>query len=323
MLHNLINLNVEYYTDDRDHIFMSAGQRTAVPNFFGYSPVAANLGKTHTQGYEIELKFQKTIGKANWWLNTAFTHAKDKVIYMEDAALLPAYQKNKDFQISQTRNTVNGGFLNNWDDVYSMTRYASNQAAYLPGDIRTVDFNGDGVIDSYDSAPWGYPTRPQNTYNYTLGVDIKGWSFMVQFYGVNNVTRNIGMAGNGNPFNDGGTYTKVYRPTTDEWTATNLDATWKAMRINNTTTDADLYLLDGSYFRLKTAEIAYTFTDKAFLRRIGLSSWRIYLNGNNLFVITKMWNDREDNAAPSGTNATSITAYPMVRLVNLGMTINF
>ena len=183
----------------------------------------------------------------------------------------------------------------------------------MPGDLRSVDYNGDGIIDTYDSAPWGYPTRPQNTYNYSLGVDYKGWSVMLQFYGVNNVTRSMDVSG---PFSDGGTQTKVFTNTTDQWTPTHLDATWKAMRINNQTTDGTLYLVDASYFRLKTAEIAYTFENKAFLKKLGLSSLRMYLNGNNLIWWSKMWNDREDTSA--GSNA-----YPLLKRYNLGLTVNF
>jgi hypothetical protein len=313
LFHNLINLEAQYYTDDRTNIFMSGGQRQ-VANFFGYSPVAANLGKTHTQGYEIELKFQKTIGKANYWVNTAFTHAKDKVVFMEDPKGYFAYQKNAGFQIGQTKQSIPAGFLNNWDDVYAMTAYSTNKTAYVPGDIRTVDWNSDGIIDTYDSPPYAYPTRPQNTYNYSLGMDVKGWSFMLQFYGVNNVSRTMSISG---PFSDGGTYTKVFVNTTDQWSPTNLDATWKAMRINNTTTDVGLYLMDASYFRLKTAEIAYQFTDKVFLKKLGLSSLRIYLNGNNLIFWSHMWNDREDNSAGDQN------AYPLLKRYNLGLTVNF
>jgi hypothetical protein len=54
-----------------------------------------------------------------------------------------------------------------------------------------IDYNGDGIIDSDDSAPYGYTVSPQNTYNATLGFDYKGWSFFMQWYGVTNVTRYV------------------------------------------------------------------------------------------------------------------------------------
>jgi TonB-linked SusC/RagA family outer membrane protein len=152
VLKNLINLNVEYYLDDRSDIFLSAGQRN-IPAFLGASPVSANLGKTHTEGYEIELKLQKTFGKVGLWSNMAFTHAKDKVLYMEDATGLPKYQQNAGFQIDQTRSQIQNGFVNNWNDVYGTTAFASNKDYLQPGDLSIVDFNSDGVIDYNDDAP--------------------------------------------------------------------------------------------------------------------------------------------------------------------------
>jgi hypothetical protein len=313
---NLINLNIDYYTDDRKDIFMSGGQRNVAP-FWGATPVAANLGKTHTQGYEIELKLQKQFGKANLWLNTAFTHAKDEILFMEDPKGYFNYQKNAGYQIGQTKSNIPAGYLNNWDDVYSMTAYSTYKTAYLPGDLRTVDWNSDGIIDSFDGAPYAYPTRPQNTYNYTIGLDVKGWSFMAQFYGVNNVSRSMPMWP---PFSDGGTYTKVFVQTADQWTPEHLDASWKALRLNNTTSDVGLYLVDASYFRLKTAEIAYTFSNKAFLKKLGIDYLRLYLNGNNLFLWTDMWDDAEDN---NTRNDYASFPYPMMKRYNLGLTVNF
>ncbi|MDD4922725.1 MAG: SusC/RagA family TonB-linked outer membrane protein, partial [Bacteroidales bacterium] len=309
VLKNMFNLNVEVYKDDRSGIFMSASQRS-LPAFFGAAPVAANIGKTTSHGYEVELKFQKMINNVNYWSSISFTRAKDKVLYMEDAAGLPDYQKNQNFQIGQTRNHLSDGYIQNWDEIYSSVPSSTNNAQKLPGDIRIIDYNGDGVIDSYDSAPYGYPLRPQNTYNYSLGFDYKGWSVMLQFYGVNNVTRSVILA----PLADG-TYSTVYERQRDYWTPQNQDAAWKAPRFTNSTSDGTLSMYDGSYFRLKTAEIAYTI-DNAWLKKLGANSLRVYLNGNNLWLWTAMPDDREDN---SGVG----TVYPMTKRINLGFSLNF
>jgi len=41
------------FKDTPYHIFMSASQRKSLP-YFGASPVAANIGKQKTKGYELE-----------------------------------------------------------------------------------------------------------------------------------------------------------------------------------------------------------------------------------------------------------------------------
>ena len=73
------------------------------------------------------------------------------------------------------------------------------------------------------------------------------------------------------------------------------------------------FFFDGSYFRLKNVEIAYTWT-KGWIKKLGFSSLKLYVNGNNLFLITKMPDDRESNYGWSGAGG----AYPTVRRYNFG-----
>lgn len=312
VLKNLLNLNIEIFKDDRSGIFMTGSQRTSVPSMFGASPVSANIGETTSKGYEIELKFRKNFGKDLYlWTNLSRTHAKDKIVYMEDAELLPGYQKREGFQIGQTKSVLQHGYVDNWNEFYATTAANSGNGQRLPGDVYLIDFNGDGVIDSFDSAPYGYPTRPQNTHNMTFGIDYKRWSLMLQFYAVNNVTRNMDRF---TPLQDNLNST-VYAIQNDYWTNDNPNASWKAPRFNDATSNGTLQLYDASYVRLKTAELSYR-ADSKWLKSMGISTVRLYLNGNNLFLWTAMPDDREDNSA-------GYSAYPVTRRINMGMSVNF
>jgi len=66
-----------------------------------------------------------------------------------------------------------------------------NDNQKLLGNYYLVDYNGDGVIDTQDRIPYGHTGWPQNTYNATIGLDWKGLSAFVQFYAVNNATRQV------------------------------------------------------------------------------------------------------------------------------------
>ena len=70
--------------------------------------------------------------------------------------------------------------------------------------------------------------------------------------------------------------------------------------------------------RLKNAEIAYSFKSD-WVKKMGMSSCKFYLNGNNLFLWTKMPDDRESNF---GGNS-SFGAYPTSKRFNLGIDITF
>ncbi|OFX33291.1 MAG: hypothetical protein A2W90_03790 [Bacteroidetes bacterium GWF2_42_66] len=312
VLKNMFNLNVDVYQDDRSGIFMSNTQRQ-IPDYFGAAAPSANLGKTRSKGYEIEFKFQRTTqSQLNYWATLSYTNAKDKVVYMEDPVLLSAYLQKKGFQIGQSTGVLGDGYLNNWDDVYSSLGKTQNKQK-LPGDANLIDFNGDGKMDSYDAAPFGYPDRPQHTYTAGLGASYKGFSIMLQFYGVYNVSRTYGYYLYG--FSDE-TKTVVFENMLDTWRPWNTDAEWSGQRLVSSGDMGTQRTVDGSYMRLKNAEIAYTFSGN-LIKNMGVSSTRLYINGNNLLYWSKMMDDRETN------NVTNGAAYPMFGTITFGMNVNF
>jgi hypothetical protein len=67
---------------------------------------------------------------------------------------------------------------------------------------------------------------------------------------------------------------------------------------------------------LKNVELAYTFED-LFIQKMGLKSLKVFLNGDNLLLWTKLPDDRESSL---GGNAGQ-GAYPTVRRFNLGVNI--
>lgn len=312
-LNNFLAGTVEIFNEERKDILVAGGNR-AIPSFFGTNAPYVNMGRVDSKGYEIELRINKTVGNGvHLWANLNMTHAENKIKTYDDPQLKPDYQKQTGFAIGQDHVIYDNGFANTWDDVIAMTKHNTNDDQKLPGQYFTVDYNGDGVIDSNDSTPYGYTGTPQNNFNATLGVDWKGWSIYVQFYGVTNVQRTVvfnSLGGKLNTVFDEGSY----------WSASNKNADaplprWLSTPAYNTGWDNIHNHYDGSYVRLKNAEIAYTW-NKGWIRSLGLSSLRVYLNGNNLLTWHHMPDDRESNH--SGTGNASQGAYPTVRRFNFG-----
>ena len=77
-----------------------------------------------------------------------------------------------------------------WDEIYNRVG-ASNNSNLLPGDFAQIDYNSDGIIDSNDQIPYGYPSRPQYEYSPSAGISWKNLSANVRFYGVYNVAGSI------------------------------------------------------------------------------------------------------------------------------------
>ncbi len=300
--------SADVFYDHRTDVLL-VGDRRAVPSYFGGTPAIGNIGEVEVKGYEFELRVNKKLGNGmRLWGNFSMSHAKDKVIEADDGILLDDYKKTAGKQIGQTNSQISDGFYNTWDEVYSSTEFLSWDSDKMPGNQYMVDYNGDGVIDDFDSVPYGYPERPQNTYSGSVGFEWKGFSIFAQLYGVNNTNRGVWFSNYKNNTN------KAYNLGT-WWTPENADNAELPMPRWNSHMDyaGNNNIYDGSYIRLKNAEIAYTF-NKNVVSRIGLSALKVYLNGNNLWMWTNMPDDREIN---DGRNS----AYPTMKRINLGLNI--
>lgn len=309
-LNNMFAGSVEIFKDKRDGILINGNDR-AMPSYFGQTPPTANLGKAESKGFEVEVRFSKNINRnMRVWANLSMTHAANKIIDRDDPALKPAYQKQAGYVIGQTYSYLDKGFLNSFDDIYGSPSHDVNDASRLPGDYYIVDFNGDGVVDNKDSVPYGYSGTPQNTYNATIGFEWKGFSCFAQFYGVTNVTREVSLVSFGNHIDN------VYN-IGDWWSGETGTGDILIPRWYSTVSgysNGTQYLYDGSYIRLKNVELAYTFTN-GWIKKLGLSYMKLYLNGNNLWVWSRMPDDRESNfSGGSGSGA-----YPTMRRFNFGV----
>jgi len=312
-LHGIVAGSVDIFNDKRTNILVSGGSR-AIPSYFGATPPVANLGSVKSKGYELELRSNYVFSNGlRLWGNANMTHATNKVLFRDDPELYAAHRKGQGYAIDQSKVYIDEGFIGSWDDLYGSTQAEANNQNKLVGDLSIIDFNGDGVINADDQAPYQYSGVPQNTYSASVGVEWKGLSFHVQFYGVNNVSRQISFPSFHSTSNVAfveGTY----------WTKDGGgDISYPRITTNAPTgSDGTRYWYDGSYLRLKNAEIAYTLSGK-WIEKLKLKSCRIFLNGDNLFLWTKMPDDRESNF--SGDGGSSFGAYPTVRRFNLGFDI--
>lgn len=314
----LLSGSVDFFQDDRSDIL--TGTSRAVPSYYGAQPPTFNVGKVRSRGFEVDVRVNKKINEnLRLWTNINFTHAKNRVLDADVAELLPLYSKPIDKQIGQGYSYVSQGYYNTWDQLYGSTAHNANDHQKIPGNYHIVDYNADGIIDANDNIPYGYSGAPQNTYNATLGFDWKGFSVFAQFYGVNNVTRQVVLgtfSGKNTVAYDEGSY----------WSKENTNPDGPMPRWESTPTGfytADRYMYDASYLRLKNAEIAYTFRQD-WIKKVGVSSLRVFINGNNLHVWTKMPDDREANYQSAGGQSwASQGAYPTVKRYNLGANFIF
>ena len=304
----------DWFRDDRYDIFVS-GDNRSVPSYYGAGKTPdINKGEIKNVGFEFEVRFNKVLKNGmRFWANANYTYAKNTIKVKDDPALLPSYRRAQGYSQGQYTSFIDNGFINTYDELYSTPYREMDDNQVLIGDHYIVDFNADGVVDeTYDRAPVGYTGNPEHTYNATIGWEWKGWSCFAQLYGVTGVTRDVGITSFSNKLltvYDNGTW----------WNPVDGNGAVVVPRYTTQVSynDGTQYLFDGSYFRLKNVEVAYTWT-KGWIKKLGFSSLKLYVNANNLFLITKMPDDRESNYGWSGGGG----AYPTVRRYNFGFKLN-
>jgi len=312
-LGGLIAGSFDIFHDKRVDILV-AGSRQ-VPSYFGQAAALVNQGEVKTHGYELEVRFNKVFAnKMRLWANMSMTHAVNEVIMRDDPALYPSYRKAEGYAIGQQHAHISKHMTQNYDDIYGTPKHDSSDGQKLPGDYYIVDFNGDGVVDANDNVPYGYSGSPQNTYNATIGFEYKGFSCFAQFYGVTNVTRDVTMISLSDRMQanvyDQGTW----------WSDNHTGAKVLTPRFISQPSYyyGTQYLCDGSYIRLKNVEVAYTF-NQPWVRKLGIRDLKVFVSGNNLWLWTRMPDDRESNFSSNG-GATG--AYPTVKRINFGVKFN-
>ena len=313
-LGGLLAGSVDIFRDRRVDILVANSQ--LVPSYFGMAPAMVNLGEVKTNGFEVEVRFNKVFAnKMRLWANMSMTHAKNEVVKRDDPELLPSYRKAEGYAIGQTHSFVSQHMMQTYDDVYGSPKHDTSDGQKLPGDYYIVDFNGDGVVDNTnDYVPYGYTGSPQNTYNATIGFEWKGFSCFAQFYGVTNVTRDVTMISLADPM-----LANVYDQGT-WWSEDQYGADVVTPRFNSKPTYyyGTQYLCDGSFIRLKNVEVAYTFT-QPWVKKMGVKDLKLFVSGNNLWLWTRMPDDRETNFS---SNGGAVGAYPTMKRINFGIKFN-
>jgi hypothetical protein len=213
------------------------------------------------------------------------------------------------------------------EDLTHLSDFPDHLVIPIAGAWRFKDLNSDNVIDSYDRKAVGYPDYPEYIFSTTLGFTFKGFDFSMLWTGVTHVSRLLFSNSQFlNPFGPGNSASLLQYMVNERWTPeTAATATfpsfslklWDTNALN--TRESDWSLRDGSYLRLKNAEIGYTI-DQAFLKRLrlGISSVRIYANGYNLLTFDKL-KFYDPEAKTSDLNPY----YPLMQIYNFGLNVTF
>ncbi len=95
---------------------------------------------------------------------------------------------------------------------------------------------------------------------------------------------------------------------------------------SNSTRLSDFYLQDGSYLRCTNITLGYSLNNLAVVKKLGLSSLRVYGSVDNAFTITNYLGYNPEVDYNNGANTTpgvDYGKYPLMRAFNLGVKMQF
>jgi TonB-linked SusC/RagA family outer membrane protein len=319
-----IKLSADVFSEKRSDILATPQTISAI---VGLSQPASNLGKMENKGYEGEITFIDRKGDFGYRISANYSFARNKVLFRDEVPNKYEYQNRTGQRLGQNFGLIVEGIYNTWDEVNSTSRpvYTYSNNKIQPGDLIYKDYNGDGKIDDFDQVPIGYSNVPEKTFGATLGMNYKGFDVSVLFQGVGNVSHYYTRFQRGTGYGQAppeGSASYMNESWTPERYAAGLPINFPRFSVNSNPNGAgsSFWLADASYVRLKNAEVGYKIS-ASVLKKLGISSCRIYVNANNLFT----WKNMYPGIDPENTSTgdTNTEPYPLVRTINTGLNLNF
>ena len=284
-------------------------------------------------GVEMEASYR--IVRKNWSLRVGgnATYLKNKLIEYGNES---GWENLDSFQgIGTITRAENGlpfpffygyktaGIFQNMDEVRAYTyidaegKTSMIQPNAVPGDVRFIDINGDGVIDADDRTKIG-KGMPDWTFGLNINATYRGFDFNMLWQGTK-----------GNQIFDATRRTDISSTNLPEWMLARWTGEGTSNKIprfvigdNVNWQSSDLYVKDGSYFRLKNIQLGYTLPQR-LTNQVFITNLRIYVAAENLVTFTKY--DGFDPEISSGGTSLGIDrgVYPQARTLSLGFNLTF
>ncbi|MCW3786322.1 SusC/RagA family TonB-linked outer membrane protein [Plebeiibacterium sediminum] len=325
---SLISINVDLFNERRKNMLQ---QRMSVPSYVGVSEIRGNLGETKSHGIEIDVSLYKQLGNGLGLLfDGNLSMSENRVVYYDEPEKTPfnLRAEGKPVDIgrrigSYTPGTglVDQGFYQDFDELFIWP--LATGGSPIEGDLKFMDFNGDGSVDKQDWVVAKAPTVPNVTWNAKLGLTYKKWYGDVSFYGISAVQTPMRQGGMFYLYPFSQNKHNAYTAHANHWTPTNTNPEFPSVHTEATNQYnyqiSNYSMIDGQYVRLRNARIGYNLEIPA-LKTIGVKNMSLALVGTNLYT----WKKRSWGGDPEGFNyGVDFGAYPQTKRYTLELNVTF
>lgn len=331
ILNDKIFVVADYFVDTRKDLLIpnipvSGINGTGAP---GSSAPTLNAGTVKNSGFEFAIDYKDkfsdaftfSVGYNVTFLKNKVTEVNNGTGFIEGGAFGVGQPAPSRMEIGKPMGYFYGyktdGIFQNQAEIDAHPSQVALGAAAAPGDIRYVDLNGDGVIDTKDKTNIGDPI-PDATMGFNLQLNYKALDFAVYTFASvgNDMVRNYERT-----LSDANRINYVL----DRWTGPGTSNSTPRVTTGATSNNvfSDYFVEDASYLRIQNVQLGYTL-NPAISQKAGVSKLRLYAGVNNLYTFTKYkgFDPGASNGAPIG-GGIDYGFYPIPRTYLLGLNINF
>lgn len=310
LLNGLLTFSFDYFNSTRSNILTKKNAST--PDYTGLILPDVNIGTVFNKGYELALTHNRAINKSlSYSVGGNISYARNKITFFDESPNVPDYQRKTGLPIGSTLLYKADGIYQTQADI-DKTPHLSNTA---PGDIKYVDVNKDGKIDASDQIMMDQTKLPEIMYGLNLGAKYKNFELVIFLQGQSNTMVRL--------IPEGLNMDKTFF--NGRWQKAGDDLYPRSFNSNrgavgNNALNSTFWMKDGSFLRLKNVEFAWTLPKK-WMDALSVSNARLYVNGANLLLLS----DHIKIVDPETLQNTgeNLAAYPIQRIVNIGVNLNF
>jgi TonB-linked SusC/RagA family outer membrane protein len=311
LLKKSLTISAGYFNNVQTGVF--ATTENILPGVLGLNGIGMyeNYKVYLSNGFEFEAFYSKNVNDWNIQVGTNLTYGKSHIT--RDAS--PVYQDGYEGlnPVTTYGDILGLKAIGTFPDEAAIGSAPKQlYGPVLPGDIQYANINSDydNVIDNKDRVVIGN-SLPSIQYGITLSVDYKGINLDIVGYGLAGFDRLLN-----NKYYQIHSNRKYSEVLNTGLPNGNAHPVLRAEYSYNNFLTSDYWIVDGSFFKIRNAEIGYTFP-KTITNIVGLNNVKIYARGANLFTLSKI-----KDLDPENLNA-GLSNFPLFTTISGGISLSF
>ncbi|MGN6181526.1 MAG: SusC/RagA family TonB-linked outer membrane protein [Mucilaginibacter sp.] len=315
-----LTLSADYYNKTSTNVLINP---VLLAVYGGANPPYINAGSFGNKGFELSIDYKdNNKGDFHYGANFNIAFNSNKVLSLTNGVpYILGAQANR-LTVGQPVSEFYGYVAQGLFTTQAQVDNSPTQPGKGLGRIKYADLNGDGTVDANDQTNIGNP-NPKFISGLNLNASYHNFDASIFLSGVygNKVYNQIRTLTDFAyfAFNFG-------QSTLNAWSPSNPNSKIPALNVtnpNNELRNSSYFIENGSYLKIKSIQIGYTIP-KAALSKLGVSSVRVYVQGQNLFTFTSYTGmDPEVSAGGVLNEGIDSQFYPHNRSVNIGLNVKF